>query len=602
MSSGDSSATLGVGEQLKVLEGIIQTLIFRDLVTPPQQCNKAEEIKAHFEQLEKFYRLSKISSEENKVSILFNTITEDMRLEICCQVDFEAHENDYEWIKRKLIELFHPKESEITSLVKLYSIKQKPHQSLREFLSEIRIEGYKLLKGIDAEEREKRLVDAFSKGLRSDEIRAALNTHVVDSLDDAYRLIKKEKCTTDECYTRQINSGNDNEALNEIQNLRKEMTIIQKQLQSIVTILQGVKSLQPTYADAVRERRHEIAPGKDQPRRQIFTRKQEEPKRLSSNARELRRNDFRCWTCGDGGHIARFCVMNCCKNCGRRGHASWQCRASRRTLNVRQLQEDQWDSEGELHYNEHDQDSSTSSPNLCSTPGSEPGEDEIPQIRVLTVEETNQHHEDYPQIKTIRGHRRRKPTRERPSYPQYILDLNEYIHGKRSKKNVRFEEADTLITKQHSERAKNKPIVQGLCHGKPTKIFLDTGAEINVIDKGLVKQLSDRKVLKINRASKVIRCANNSRLNVEGWVRMSVTLGNQQKECKFWVIDKLFPRIIMGIRAMKDFSVSVDPANDCVWVGGKSVPFLSNIQSQSLYGQVSGNGKVPGWGVDTRWA
>ena len=127
------------------------------------------------------------------MAILFNTISEDMRLEICCQVEFDNNQNDYEWIKGKMIELFHPKESEITPLVKLYAIKQKPHQSLREFLSEVRIEGYKLLKGMNGTEREKRLVDVFSKGLRSDEIKATLNTHEVDTLDDAYRLIKKKK-------------------------------------------------------------------------------------------------------------------------------------------------------------------------------------------------------------------------------------------------------------------------------------------------------------------------------------------------------------------------------------------------------------------------
>ena len=588
MPSGDDTSTLGVGEQLKLLEEVIQKLLFRDLVTtPPPTCSKPAEIKTHLEELEKFYKLSKISNDDTKVPILFNTITEDMRLEISCQVDFEANETNYAWIKSKLVELFHPKESEITPLVKLYSIKQKPHQPLREFLSEIRIEGYKLLKGIDAKQREKRLVDAFSKGLRNDEVRAALSTHNIDSLDDAYKLIKKEKCTNDECYTRQMNECDDNQTLNEVQNLKKEIGIIQRQLQSIVTILQGIKSLQPTgtYADAVRKQGQEEAQGKGQSGRPMFPRRQYQSKQLPQN--ELRRSVVQCWTCGKDGHISRFCAMNRinyrCNNCGRQGHATRNCRVQRRSLNVRQIQ-DQLESDDE-YFNDHGHNSCVSSQDVPT----QDEEDEIQRINVLTVVESPESNDV-----SIRKHRRRKAIKKRPSYPQYILDLDEYIHGKRSRRNVRFEEAETVITKGHPEKAKNKPIVKGLCNGKPSKIFLDTGAEINVIDKSVVMELSKRNFIKINRASKVIRCANNSRLNVEGWVRMSVTVAGQQKECKFWVIDSLFPKIIMGIRAMKDFNIAVDPGKDCIWVKNENVPFLSHIESQSLCGRMSGNGKVPG--------
>ena len=191
MPSGDT--TLGVGEQLKLLEDIITKLVYRDLVTAaPPQCSKPSNIKAHTEEMEKFYKAKKITDDDTKVSVLLNSISEEMRLEICCQVGFEANETNYEWIKNKLIEVFHQKESEITPLIKLYSIKQRSNQTLRDFLSEVRIEGYKLLKDVNATEREKYLLDVFAKGLRNKEVRAALNVHKVGSLDDAYKLIKKK--------------------------------------------------------------------------------------------------------------------------------------------------------------------------------------------------------------------------------------------------------------------------------------------------------------------------------------------------------------------------------------------------------------------------
>ena len=590
MPSGD--ITVGVSEQLKLLEEVVHKLIFRDLVTPPQQCTKAAEIKSHLEDLEKFFKLSKIPNGENKVAILFNTITEDMRLEICCQVEFDANQNNYEWIKRKLIELFHPKESEITPLVKLYAIKQKPHQSLREFLSEVRIEGYKLLKGMDGEERENRLVDVFSKGLRSDEIKAALNTHHFDTLDDAYRLIKKEKTTTDECFIRQMNLSSDNDTLNEVKNLKEEMTIIKKQLQSIATILQGLKSLQPrpTYADAVRKQ------NASQARKQVDT-----PEQNRNGLRQYnpqRKSVIQCWTCGMNGHIARFCDRNnnpMCRNCGRRGHSTRNCRINKSHL-VRQIQ-DQWDASDEEYAHIDD----TQYPSAPATIEEEDETNQLSRINVLTVsghqdqKTANQDPKAATQDpKRTNKKQKSKRTKQRPSYPQYILDLEEYVQGKRTKRNIRFEETETLITTGRMEKAKNKPIIKGLCHGKPSKIFLDTGAEINVIDRSFVRQLSKHKSVRVHPASKVIRCANNSRLNVDGWVRLSITVGGQQRDCKFWVIGNLFPKLIVGIRAMRDFNITIDPGKNCMWIGNKSIPFLSQIETQSLGKQQAGNEVVPG--------
>ena len=99
MASGDM--ILGVNEQLKLLEEIMNKLLFRDLVTTQSpQCSKPTNIKTHLEEMERFYKSRKITDNDTKVSMLFNTISEDMRLEICCQRDFENNETNYEWLKK----------------------------------------------------------------------------------------------------------------------------------------------------------------------------------------------------------------------------------------------------------------------------------------------------------------------------------------------------------------------------------------------------------------------------------------------------------------------------------------------------------------------
>ena len=68
----------------------------------------------------------------------------------------------------------------------------KHEQPVRDFLSEIRIESYKLLKDEDARmERSASLT--FTKGLYNKEMRLALTQKDVSTLDEAYRLVKRKR-------------------------------------------------------------------------------------------------------------------------------------------------------------------------------------------------------------------------------------------------------------------------------------------------------------------------------------------------------------------------------------------------------------------------
>lgn len=86
---------------------------------------------------------------------------------------------------------------------------------------------------------------------------------------------------------------------------------------------------------------------------------------------------------------------------------------------------------------------------------------------------------------------------------------------------------------------------------------------------------------KLHKTGKIIRCANNSKMNVLGWTRLKIEVGSSSKLCKMWVVPNLFPRVILGIRALKDLNVKIDPPNDCVEVEGQKIKFLSRTQPQS---------------------
>jgi len=561
MSSGDT--ILGVSEQCELLEKLLHRLLNKDAINTPSQLEKQDDIKTHLEKLRQYFKVSGITKDETRLIILFNTLNDEMRFELCGQLEFMDHENDYVWIENKLLELFKPKESEITPLVKLFTCKQKPDQPLREFLSEIRVQGYKLLKSLDPEEREKHLIDAFTKGLRNEELQHALTRVKIKTLDDAYNLVKKEKKSEDCTFLRKAEFGTDQAS--SIERLQNQMMMVQKQLSYIVTILEKVK---PSYADVTRR-----------PTRQSEQKNNEKnDRRHITNGRIQPRpqQGIQCWTCGKFGHVARFCDQNKCSTCGRRGHVAMNCRSRTRPSRFRQMWEDNVDNDWN---SQHIEDGESEAISVQSREELEHrNENDAADVHTLTIHDKRMN--------------RKRPTRKvvrttyqhskQWKYPNEINELYDYIQGRRTWKNVHVNKAETLISKGHMEKAKNKPLIIGKCEGHTVKLFMDTGAEINVIDKTFLQKLnipSDR----IHRDTKIIKCANDSKMDTRGWINLKIEVAGRVRPCKFWVVERLFPHVIVGIRGMKDMRVSVDPANNCVWMNDVKIPLVSQIQKQSMY-------------------
>lgn len=575
MSFAGDTPTLGVSEQCKILESLLEKLLHKDAISAPQLAEKSE-IKEHLEKLQRYFKACSINSEETKIGVLLNTLTEEVRLELCGILEFEENNNDYNWIEQKLIHLFHPKQSEIAPLVKLYSCKQRSDQPIRDFLSEIRVEGYKLLKHQEARKREECMVDAFIKGLYNKEMRLALSQRRVNTLDEAYRLVKKEKNTNDAECIRTMEMKTDQ--ANEIEKLKNQMLMIQKQLSYIVTILEKTKQPNgPSYADVTRRKGH----GMNDERGPNF-------RNVQRKNFQQQQSNIQCWNCGLFGHVSRMCRLRKCASCGQVGHVAQNCRSSRKPRRIRRMWEDEGNEDWETD-NTDDQFSDVPSQEK------EPRHiNEIPEVCAITI-----HESDMKMTKEVACLKTEKKQRKDKQYPEYINDLEEYIEGRRSKKHVRLPKEETLIAKDHAERARNKPLVSGKCESKRTKIFLDTGAEISVIDEGFIQQLEERSIRR-HRQNKIIKCANNSRMETKGWVKLRVQIGKRVQQCKFWVVQNLFPRVILGIRAMRDMDIAVDPARQCVWVHGDKVPLLARVQSQSLYESCSGNAFEPGLRVGGR--
>jgi len=91
----------------------------------------------------------------------------------------------------------------------LFKIKQLPHQTLKEFLSTVRIHGMKVLQCYDGKNKEKMLITCFISGLANKRYSQILQELKPKTLNEAFELIKYEKDDNQPCEIYAINQTKD---------------------------------------------------------------------------------------------------------------------------------------------------------------------------------------------------------------------------------------------------------------------------------------------------------------------------------------------------------------------------------------------------------
>ena len=81
--------THGVGEQAKLLESILQRLLFRDSYGIPKICGVGDNMKSHLQKMDNYFTSCGIENKEAKTTVLLNSISDDMQLELCGLIDFQ---------------------------------------------------------------------------------------------------------------------------------------------------------------------------------------------------------------------------------------------------------------------------------------------------------------------------------------------------------------------------------------------------------------------------------------------------------------------------------------------------------------------------------
>jgi hypothetical protein len=491
-----------------------------------------------------------------------------------------------------LLRLHQKKSSAVSPLLHLLGVKQHPTQSFDDYAQQLRIEAYK--NGSPQEspvKKEEFLVTAFVHGLVQQDLSTAISAMKPTTLEEALLLARKEKKTManntgEQSGIHALTVGTLRVAQQEtltLQALHEHIVVLQKKIEQLEWQL---KPRRNTYTQDARGNNFVSDRNRNNTSFQVPN---PTPQRRSPQF-QSRQSPLTCYNCGEQGHVARHCPHPLkCYKCGRNDHIARDCaRDTRPKRFMRHIQADAEELERESW-------STTEDEHLADV---NKVTEEDPQMMMLSHEET---------VRQVSGKGKNWGNRPQNSITSRGFGKiqtaeaeawTSFIRGD-ARKPIARAVAHTVISATNSEPARNKPVIMGRCAGEKTKLLIDSGAEMNVMDCDFLNDLLLKQVpVKFTPSNSRIQCANGSKMAVTGYATMTLQVGSARAVQKFMIVKGLFPKVIVGIRSMKTMGIVMDPSSDCVIVDGRArVPFLSRIVPESVKSAPVGNFNGPFMGA-----
>jgi len=532
-----------INATMATLVDSLQNLTKSGAIERPPLISRLLSAEQHLEQVDKYIKFVNASSSSDKAFILWQSLTDDVKNEIIFDLNYEQRCNDYTWMCNKLKEMLPRRQNKTSELLELNELKQNG-QKAAEFASLIKQELAKRRNLFEKNERNKLSLKIFLSGLDDVLLATAIKQQHPSTIDEALKLfntiITKENISNS---CRQVNEFSSCKCTAELKLLHGKIEYLQQ------LIIGFQRSMMNSNEQKQKVNRFNRVPNSSPLDRPV------------AENRQFRNKPIKCF------------------NCGRNGHMSRNCRAPRNHTRFASMDNaaysDTYPSHSRHLSHEGDADSP---PSINEGNGSDYSTAEC-YLAAKSSEKSVARATSRKQIKI------RKPPIQ---YSAEIHAIAEGIgNGVETYKDAlisnlctnkdKQKATSTVITKSNPERARNKPIVKGFIGDRNAKFLLDSGADINLIDRKFAESFLSSNINRSTAAQSTIRCANGSVMKCVGTVEISVSIGRASEMVIFRVVENLFPVVILGLVALKQLHISVCPWKSCAIIGNDEIPFLSKV-------------------------
>jgi len=556
--SGDSTDNSTMAILLQSLTNILK----KDVISKPAVfCSSSISACKHIELVTNYCTFIGATTEIDKAMVLWDSLTDGCKNEIIFHKDYDVNKDKFSWLKEVFLSMFPQQSNKTTDLLKLNQVKQNG-RSLQEYLSTVKQECAKRRSNFSSNELQQVAVSLFISGLDDELFRKALKQQNPSHIDEAFKLLKNIKSESESTFFKF------NEKTNECKNCSEEIKNLSSRidyLQKLIVDLQRTVLSKNSHRSFQNNQRNNNNYNEQQKRK--YEPRQQERRGFSSSPKLPR-----CFNCGQLGHIQRHCQKKI-------SHFRRMAENEESSLHSYSVQSDRvnWPKE-------QDAVSSPSAPecleNYCAVISREKCNSNSGHLNCKKGMQTLDSQKKLSYKDTLQKNK---------YYPKDVLLLERFVNDERilrkEKKQLSKLLSMTVITSANTEKARNKPIVKGSANNKEAKMFLDTGADINIIDKNFALNVLQISPSNITQSTSNIRCANGTKLHVLGECKINICIGEAAQELKFTVVDKVFPSIIIGIVGMKQLKISLCPEQSCAFTGKTMVQFLSKVDDMPKNGE-----------------
>jgi hypothetical protein len=530
---------------LQILLKYITAMYKKEYVQRPELFNYEKDMEYHIKQVQDYCKGISVKDDDSKCCILRETLPTEVRNQLIFENEYKNNISNFQWHIEKLKFIFPSSKNKISDVINLFNLKQNS-RDIATFVQEIK---NAIVMSTQIYERDRKIValKVFLSGLDDENLAKAVKIREPKNIDDAMKIAASVKQLNHNEKVNVINNKNIKENFNgTLLELEKQISNL---TQLVMAMMEKINNIQ---------RQHNPRTFQNQ-RNTNYNQNNNMRNRTSFKNYQTFRPTRRCFKCGENGHIQKFC-------------RSTQIREINTSDEVERQEKDSF------YDGTEDQDDQLI--NFISRSCYFPYQNNYEKA----IKIQKDHKKMSGQFKKSQNVPYKENLKRSSIYGNYdssIHEIYDFVCGKDLPVNNSTTNIKTMTvvpTSKSRPRTHHKPMVKCRVNNRVCEVLIDSGADVNVIEQSFLERKLG--INKTRKSSSVLKCANNSQLDVCGEIILSVQIGPEYKQLPFVIVKNIVPSIILGIRSLKSLKIDIIVTNDSVKCQGVTIPFTNPIPSE----------------------